>query len=114
MNKTIIIIGLVLLALALLALGVALGMNRASSPPNSAATLDVFYTSQAQTLQAALTPATETVTPFLLTPPTPGGATATVPPTYSPPPTLINPATFTPPPTPISLPTFTQVSPQVP
>src|SRR5512143_2871543 len=113
MNKTIIIIGLVLLALALLALGVALGMNRASSPPNNAATLDVFYTSQAQTLQAALTPVAETATPFLLTPPTPGEATATVPPTYAPPPTLINPATFTPPPTSITFPTNTPVYAQV-
>jgi hypothetical protein len=111
MNKIVIIVALVLLAVALLALGVALGMNRASSPPDSAATLEVFYTAQAQTLQAALTPVTVTTTPFLLTPPTPGGTGETVVPTSGPtsgpPPTLIYPPTFTPPPTLIPTPTFT-------
>jgi hypothetical protein len=77
MNKTIIIIGLALLTLTLVALGVVLGLNRASSPPDTVATLNPFYTAQAQTLQAALTPVTPSSTPFLLTPPTPGGPTVT-------------------------------------
>jgi hypothetical protein len=42
MNKTIIIIGLALLGLALVALGVVVGLNQASSPPDTVATLNPF------------------------------------------------------------------------
>ena len=95
MSKTIIIIGLALLGLALVALGVVVGLNQASTPPDTVATLNPFYTSQAQTLQAALTPVTPSATPFLLTPPTPGGPTLTPAPTFT------------------SLPTFTPLPPIV-
>jgi len=106
MNRTIIIIGLGLLVLALVALGVVLGMSRASSPPDTAATLNPYYTAQAQTLQAALTPVTPTSTPFLLTPPTPVGPTITAGgPSLTPAPTFTPLPTFTSPP--LVTPTFT-------
>jgi Ig-like domain-containing protein len=90
MNRTIILIGVGLLAVVLIALAAVVGINRASSPPDTAATLNPFYTSQAQTLQAALTPVTPTSTPFLLTPPTPepGQPSITPAPTFTFPPPL--------------------------
>jgi hypothetical protein len=86
MNRTLIIIvgvGIGLLLIATVVLAAAVGINRASNPPDTAATLNAFYTSQAMTLQAALTPVAPTGTPFLLTPPTPSGPTITPLPTFT-------------------------------